>query len=68
MVVAVSPEAALRIGARTRLFRLPEPSQFAVSPNGSKFIVLEQRTSPQSSRKLTLNWSSSLAANDGSSR
>jgi hypothetical protein len=64
MVVTVPPGAAAAGAVPTWVLSLPEPRQYAVSPDGSKFLVLEQRTSPPASLKLTLNWFSSQAAKD----
>ncbi len=64
MAVPVSPRATARFGVPERLFKLSAPRQFAGSADGAKFLVVEQRTSPSSSLKLTLNMFSSLAARD----
>jgi len=61
MAVAFPPGSQAPLGGPTRLFKLPpEVFGYAVSADGSQFLVPEPRSVGSSSIGLILNWAASL--------
>src|SRR5262249_44397445 len=60
MAVAVPPASQAPLGSPARLFKLPAAARYTAAADGSRFLVLVQRSGGVPGINLVLNWAASL--------